>query len=369
MSNSAPPSPPPRRDRPTSTPSSASSGGAPAGSPAWRTAARAASPTCCAPSPGCPTARPSRRRTTPPAPGSPARSSTLETAGVMREMTERLGPRRGARGGLRAGARALPARSVPSSATCPRSTGSPRAACPTRVKCLHVLVGHSLAAGPGVNPLGDEALAMLDEWWRRRRARPCTLPRTPQPPVRPGRRPMSDPTSTETFASARSTAAPTRSACSSPTSTPATGALTDVLRRMEIVRLGHGVDRTGVIAPEAHGAHARLAARVRRGQCRSSASPRVRFVATSASRDAAQRRRVRRRRAHGLHRHFGDRARGRHRRRGGRAVVRRRDRWPARARHRRPVPRRRPRRRLDRAGPRHRPTSRPPARSTSAACG
>lgn len=32
---------------------------------------------------------------------------------------------------------------------------------PTRVKCLHVLVGHALAAGPGVNPLGDEALERL----------------------------------------------------------------------------------------------------------------------------------------------------------------------------------------------------------------
>lgn len=30
---------------------------------------------------------------------------------------------------------------------------------PTRVKCLHALVGHALAAGPGVNPLGDAALA------------------------------------------------------------------------------------------------------------------------------------------------------------------------------------------------------------------
>lgn len=29
---------------------------------------------------------------------------------------------------------------------------------PTRVKCLHALVGHSLAAGPGVNPIGDIAL-------------------------------------------------------------------------------------------------------------------------------------------------------------------------------------------------------------------
>lgn len=35
---------------------------------------------------------------------------------------------------------------------------------PTRVKCLHVLVGHSLAKGTGVNPIGDLALSMLDEW-------------------------------------------------------------------------------------------------------------------------------------------------------------------------------------------------------------
>lgn len=30
---------------------------------------------------------------------------------------------------------------------------------PTRVKCLHAVVGHALAAGPGVNPIGDAALA------------------------------------------------------------------------------------------------------------------------------------------------------------------------------------------------------------------
>jgi hypothetical protein len=35
---------------------------------------------------------------------------------------------------------------------------------PERVKCLHVLVAHSLAAGPGVNVLGDEALAALGDW-------------------------------------------------------------------------------------------------------------------------------------------------------------------------------------------------------------
>lgn len=32
---------------------------------------------------------------------------------------------------------------------------------PTRVKCLHALVAHSLAAGPGVNPIGDLALTAL----------------------------------------------------------------------------------------------------------------------------------------------------------------------------------------------------------------
>jgi hypothetical protein len=43
---------------------------------------------------------------------------------------------------------------------------------PDRVKCLHVLVAHSLVAGPGVNPFGDEALAMLGAWW----TKPCLTP-------------------------------------------------------------------------------------------------------------------------------------------------------------------------------------------------
>lgn len=33
---------------------------------------------------------------------------------------------------------------------------------PTRVKCLHALAAHALAAGPGVNPIGDLALAKSD---------------------------------------------------------------------------------------------------------------------------------------------------------------------------------------------------------------
>jgi hypothetical protein len=31
---------------------------------------------------------------------------------------------------------------------------------PVRVKCLHALIGHALAAGPGVNPIGDIALEL-----------------------------------------------------------------------------------------------------------------------------------------------------------------------------------------------------------------
>lgn len=40
---------------------------------------------------------------------------------------------------------------------------------PDRVKCLHALAAHALAAGPGVNPLGDEVIDEIGEFWRR----PC----------------------------------------------------------------------------------------------------------------------------------------------------------------------------------------------------
>ena len=44
---------------------------------------------------------------------------------------------------------------------------------PGRVKCLHVHVAHALAAGPGVNPFGDETLAELGDWWA---PGPCVPP-------------------------------------------------------------------------------------------------------------------------------------------------------------------------------------------------
>lgn len=51
----------------------------------------------------------------------------------------------------------------------PEIAGTSAGGMPTRVKCLHVLAAHALAAGPGVNPLGDETLALLGEFW----VRPC----------------------------------------------------------------------------------------------------------------------------------------------------------------------------------------------------
>jgi exopolyphosphatase/guanosine-5'-triphosphate,3'-diphosphate pyrophosphatase len=66
---------------------------------------------------------------------------------------------------------------------------------------------------------------------------------------------------------------------------PESGSLDDVVRRMEIVRLGQGIDRTGVIAPEAMERTLTRASEYA-AQCRSLGVGKVRFVATSASRDA-----------------------------------------------------------------------------------
>ncbi|SDP37441.1 exopolyphosphatase / guanosine-5'-triphosphate,3'-diphosphate pyrophosphatase [Pedococcus dokdonensis] len=67
---------------------------------------------------------------------------------------------------------------------------------------------------------------------------------------------------------------------------PERGTLVDVLRRMEVVRLGYGVDRTGRIDPGAMQRTLAMAAEYA-GQCRELGVSGVRFVATSASRDAS----------------------------------------------------------------------------------
>ena len=83
--------------------------------------------------------------------------SARSRRGLMREMTDRLAADaelaaayRRAHEHYLAGREAI--------GHVPRSTGISAGGMPDRVKCLHVLAGHALAPGPGVNPLGDEAL-------------------------------------------------------------------------------------------------------------------------------------------------------------------------------------------------------------------
>ena len=69
---------------------------------------------------------------------------------------------------------------------------------------------------------------------------------------------------------------------------PPEGAHTDLLRRMEVVRLGQGVDATGRLAPEAI-ERTRVVLAQYAAQARDLGATAVRMVATSATRDAANR--------------------------------------------------------------------------------
>jgi hypothetical protein len=90
--------------------------------------------------------------------------STLETSGLMKDMTARLAedPELAA---AYAAAHEDYLRRRAELGEVPEIDGITAGGMPTRVKCLHVLVAHSLAVGRGVNPLGDEALDALDDWW------------------------------------------------------------------------------------------------------------------------------------------------------------------------------------------------------------
>ncbi|MGA0066849.1 MAG: DUF501 domain-containing protein, partial [Candidatus Nanopelagicales bacterium] len=52
----------------------------------------------------------------------------------------------------------------------PEIAGISAGGMPDRVKCLHVLLAHALAAGPGINPLGDRTRELVGEWWQ---GHPC----------------------------------------------------------------------------------------------------------------------------------------------------------------------------------------------------
>lgn len=89
--------------------------------------------------------------------------STLESTGLMREMTERLAADAELAAAYAAAHEDYLARRL-ALGEVPEIAGVSAGGMPGRVKCLHVLVAHALAAGPGVNPLGDEALALLGDW-------------------------------------------------------------------------------------------------------------------------------------------------------------------------------------------------------------
>jgi hypothetical protein len=97
-------------------------------------------------------------------PRATAAVSTLESRGIMRDMQRRLADEPATAARYAAAHRDYLARREaldPVADTAGVSAGG----MPDRVKCLHALVAHALAVGPGVNPFGDEALAMLPTWW------------------------------------------------------------------------------------------------------------------------------------------------------------------------------------------------------------
>ncbi len=98
-------------------------------------------------------------------PRASAEVGRLEASGLMAEMTDRLRTDPVLAASYRRAHDAYLARRA-ELGDVPEIAGVSAGGMPGRVKCLHALVAHALAAGPGVNPLGDEALALLSPWWR-----------------------------------------------------------------------------------------------------------------------------------------------------------------------------------------------------------
>lgn len=89
---------------------------------------------------------------------------TLEASGLMREMTERLHTEAElATRQQQAHECYLADRSTYGDV--PEISSVSAGGMPDRVKCLHALAAHALAAGPGVDPLGDETVAALPDYW------------------------------------------------------------------------------------------------------------------------------------------------------------------------------------------------------------
>ena len=103
-------------------------------------------------------------------PRAASRIGTLEGSGLMKEMQDRLATDPELAAAYEAAhERYLAARSELADEvglSVPEIDGVSAGGMPDRVKCLHVLAAQSLAQGRGVNPLGDEVLDLLGQWWR-----------------------------------------------------------------------------------------------------------------------------------------------------------------------------------------------------------
>ena len=102
-----------------------------------------------------------------------AEASRLESAGVMKDMTARLSEDTDLAAGYRRAHESYLAERDEIESLGTDFTGG---GMPDRVKCLHVLIAHSLAKGPGANPLGDEAVALAAEGPLRGTAIPADWP-------------------------------------------------------------------------------------------------------------------------------------------------------------------------------------------------
>ena len=91
--------------------------------------------------------------------------STLETTGMMAEMESRLKADKELADKYKSAHESYEAVRNAIGLDVPEVKGITAGGMPDRVKCLHSLVAHSLAAGPDVNPLGDESLSKLPKWW------------------------------------------------------------------------------------------------------------------------------------------------------------------------------------------------------------
>ena len=91
--------------------------------------------------------------------------STLESSGLMAEMNDRLATDVDLAAAYASAHKAYLADRDALGIVVDEVEDISAGGMPDRVKCLHSLVAHSLSAGPGVNPLGDEALSKLPQWW------------------------------------------------------------------------------------------------------------------------------------------------------------------------------------------------------------